>query len=126
MVDGLIWSSITHHPRQSLYPGTNVSRDAAALELLALLLSSASLINTHPAYRRALAPLLAAPSAVFSLLNLFLAPWERTRRQAFDLLVSFPPGPLPGLMRAADGRYAAGNVWSWDLSPLCLSSHSLP
>lgn len=98
-------------PTQSLYPGTNVSRDAAALELLALLLAGCPAPHAQtlacPSYRRALAPLLASAAAVHSLLNLFLAPWERTRRQAFDLLGAFPPGPLPGLC-AADGRYVRG------------------
>lgn len=94
-----------------MYPGTNVSRNAAALELLALLLSSCASNPTtlaHPTYRRALAPLLSSATAVHSLLDLFLAPWERTRRQAFDLLGAFPPGPFPGLS-AADGRYEG--VW---------------
>jgi hypothetical protein len=97
---------------KSLYPGTNVSRDAAALELLALLLSSSTPTTlTLPTYRRALAPLLASPSAVHSLLNLFLAPWERTRRQAFDLLVAFPPGPLPGIItRTAAGEGEGGSL----------------
>lgn len=87
-----------------MYPGTNVSRDAAALDLLALLLSATASGPLDPTtHRRALAPLLASPTAVRSLINLFLAPWERTRRQAFDLLVAFPPGPLPGLV-GDDGR----------------------
>ncbi|GAB5035431.1 Hypothetical protein NocV09_02600720 [Nannochloropsis oceanica] len=86
---------------EGFYPGTNVSRNAPTLDVLALYLAIIQPPKcadeiTSAVYARALHPIHASSTTVHTLLNLFLAPWERTRKAAFDLLVSFP-APLCGL-----------------------------
>ncbi|TFJ82302.1 hypothetical protein NSK_006421 [Nannochloropsis salina CCMP1776] len=104
---------------EGFYPGTNVSRSAPTLDVLALFLAilqppQPSDERTAALYSRAFSPIHASPTTVLTLLNLLLAPWERTRRTAFDLLASFP-APLSGL-GSSPACLAPAIAWSLELT----------